>query len=227
VTALILRIKATATIVLADDHALIRQGLHSVLERQGDYQVVGEAEDGLEAVEIVERLRPDVLIVDVMLPGLNGLEVTRRVRSRVPKTRVLVLSMHANESYVLEAFRNGASGYVLKATSANSLVEALRAILLGQRYLSPPLTERAIEVYIDKVDNATITFDSYKMLTSREREVFQLAAEGLSNSEISQRLEISPRTAETHRTRIMHKLQMHSQGDLVRYAIQNGLIDVG
>ena len=226
-TALMLRTGGATTIVLADDHPLIRQGLRTVLENQDNYRVIGEAEDGLEAIEIVERLQPDILIVDVMLPALNGLEVTRRVRSRVPKTRVLVLSMYANESYVLEALRNGAAGYALKASAATSLVEALRTILLGQRYLSPPLTERAIEAYIDKSNDATTTFDSYKMLTPREREVFQLAAEGLSNSDISRRLQISPRTSETHRTRIMHKLQMRSQGDLVHYAIQKGFIDVG
>jgi DNA-binding NarL/FixJ family response regulator len=197
------------------------------LERQDEYQVVGEADDGLEAVELVERLRPDVLIVDVMLPGLNGLEVTTRVRARVPETRVVVLSMYANESYVLEALRNGASGYVLKATSVSQLVEAVRAALAGQRYLSPPLTEHAIDAYISKANHATATFDSYKMLTPREREVFQLSAEGLSNADISERLQISPRTAETHRTRIMHKLQLHSQAELVHYAIQHGLSGVG
>src|SRR3954468_16654488 len=134
-TALAIRSSAAITIVLADDHPLIRQGLRTVLESQGGYQVVAEAEDGLQAMEIVERLQPDVLIVDVMLPSLNGLEVTRRVRARLPQTLVVVLSMYANESYILEALRSGASGYVLKATSTNSLIEAVRAALTGQRYL--------------------------------------------------------------------------------------------
>ena len=215
------------TIVLADDHPLIRQGLRTVLESQDDYRVVGEADDGLDAVETVEHLQPDILIVDVMLPSLNGLEVTRRVRARAPQTRVIVLSMYSNESYVLEALRSGAAAYVLKATSTNELVEAVRCALIGQRYLSPPLTEHAIDAYIHRVDDATATFDSYKMLTPREREVFQLAAEGLSNADISRRLQISPRTAETHRTRIMRKLQLHTQAELVHHAIQHGLIDVG
>src|SRR3954447_25064080 len=174
-TTLATRSSAVKTIVLVDDHPLIRQGLRTVLESQGGYQVVAEAEDGLQAMEIVERLQPDVLIVDVILPSLNGLEVTRRVREKVPQTRVVVLSMSANESYVLEALRSGASGYVLKATSTSSLLEAVDAALAGQRYLSPPLTEFAIEAYIHKVDSGTTTFDSYKMLTTREREVFQLA----------------------------------------------------
>lgn len=212
------------TIVLADDHPLIRQGVRTMLESRRDYEVVGEADDGLRAVELVERLRPDILIVDVMLPGLNGLEVTRRVVAQVPQTRVIVLSMHATESYVLDALRSGAAGYVLKTTATASVVEAVGAALAGQRYLSPPLSALAIEAYMRKADDATARFDGYKMLSAREREVFQLAAEGLTNAEISERLQISPRTAETHRTHIMRKLGLHSTTDLVRYAIQHGII---
>jgi DNA-binding NarL/FixJ family response regulator len=215
------------TIVLADDHPLIRQGVRTVLESQRDLQVVGEAADGLAAVELVTRLQPDILIVDVMLPGLNGLEVTRRVQAAGLYTRVIVLSMYANESYVLDALRSGATGYVLKATPAASVVDAVRAALAGRRYLSPPLTEIAIEAYIRKVDDMSAQFEGYKLLSAREREVFQLAAEGLSNAEISERLQISPRTTETHRTHIMRKLRLHSPADLVRYAIQHGIIEAG
>jgi DNA-binding NarL/FixJ family response regulator len=215
------------TIVLADDHPLIRQGVRIVLESQQDYQVVGEADDGLAALELVERLQPDILIVDVMLPGLNGLEVTRRVQAAGLYTHVIVLSMHANESYVLDALRNGATGYVLKATPAASVVDAVRAALAGRRYLSPPLTEIAIEAYIRKVDDMSAQFEGYKLLSAREREVFQLTAEGLSNAVISERLQISPRTTETHRTHIMRKLRLHSPADLVRYAIQHGIIEAG
>jgi two-component system, NarL family, response regulator NreC len=205
------RNKEVTNIIVADDHPIVRQGIRTLLESQLNYQVVGEADDGLMAVNMVEQLRPDVLIVDVMMPGLNGLEVTKRVQKSVPQTRVIVLSMHANEPYVLEALRSGATAYVLKTTSTQSLVEAVRAVTTGQRYLSPPLTERAIEAYIQKADEAVLELDGYKMLTSGEREVFQLTAEGLNNSDIAERLSISPRTAETHRTNLLRKLKLRSQ----------------
>ncbi len=222
-----MEIDKTITILLADDHPVVRQGLRSLLEAQPSFSVVGEADNGIEAVDKAERLKPDVLVVDVMMPGLNGLEVVKRVRERAPQTRVVVLSMHSNEPYVLEALRNGASAYVLKSTPTASLVEAVRAAALGQRYLSPPLTERAIASYIQRADDANAELDSYKMLTSREREVFHLAAEGLSNPEIAERLSISPRTAETHRTNIMRKLSLRSQAELIRYARQHGIISEG
>lgn len=212
------------TIVLADDHPIVRQGLRTLLEGQPEYLVVGEADDGLKALDLVEELKPDVLIVDVMMPGLNGLEVTKRVRQRVPQTQVIVLSMHSNEPYVLEALRSGATAYVLKATSTASLLDAVKAAVNGQRYLSPPLTERAIEAYIQKAATPSEEVDGYKILTTREREVFQLAAEGLSNPEIANRLSISPRTAETHRANIMRKLQLRTENELVRYAMQRGII---
>jgi DNA-binding NarL/FixJ family response regulator len=198
--------------------------MRSLLENQPNYEVVGEADDGLTALEMVERLKPDVLIVDVVMPGLNGLEVTRRVRDRAPQTRVIVLSMHSNEPYVLDALRSGATAYVLKGTSTSSLMEAVRAATTGERYLSPPLSERAINAYIQRADDAASELDAYRTLTDREREVLQLAAEGLSNSEIGERLTISPRTAETHRTNLMRKLKLHSQTELVRYAIERGPI---
>jgi two-component system, NarL family, response regulator NreC len=212
------------SIVLADDHPIVRQGMRTLLEGQLNYDVVGEADDGLAALAMVERLKPDVLIVDVMMPGLNGLEVTRRVREQFPRTRVVVLSMHSNEPYVLDALRSGATAYVLKATSTASLIEAVRAAATGQRYLSPPLTDRAINAYIQRAEDSSAAPDAYKMLTSREREVLQLAAEGLTNAEIGDRLSISPRTAETHRTNLLRKLKLRSQTELVRYAIQRGLI---
>lgn len=210
------------TIVLADDHQVVRLGLHALLTAEPDFAVVGEATDGLEAQRLVEQLKPDVLIADLMMPGMNGLEVTRRVARYTPQTRVIILSMHADEAYVLEALRNGASAYVLKDSRADTLVYAVREVIAGRRYLSPPLSERAIESYIHQAQGAPL--DPYEMLTSREREVLYLAAQGCNASEIAARLSISARTAETHRANLMRKLDLHSQTELIRYALRRGII---
>jgi len=210
------------TIVLADDHHIVRQGLRALLEGQPDFQLVGEAGDGLEAVQLTERLKPDVLIIDLMMPSLNGLEATRQVGQRSPHTRVVILSMHANEAYVLEALRNGAAGYVLKDSSAADLVHAVREVVAGRRYLSSPLSERAIAAYIQKASD--VALDPYEMLTNREREVLHLAAEGYTNAEIAGQLSISPRTAETHRANLMHKLGLRTHTDLIRYALRRGIL---
>jgi len=210
------------TIVLADDHNVVRQGLRALLETEPDFRVVGEAGDGLGAVHLVERLQPDVLVLDLMLPGLSGLEVTRLVRQGSPQTRVLILSMHADEAYVLRALKNGAAGYALKDSSVADLVQAVREVAGGRRYLSPPLSERAIERYAQRAEG--VTEDSYEQLTTREREVLHLAAEGHTNAEIGALLGISPRTAETHRANLMRKLGLKSQTDLIRYALRRGIL---
>lgn len=212
----------SATILLVDDHQVVRQGLRALLEAEPDFQVVGEAGDGLEAVQQVERLKPHVLVLDLMMPGVNGLEVTRQVNQRFPDTRIIVLSMHSNEAYVLEALRNGAAGYVLKDTGINDLVQAVREALAGRRYLSPPLSARAIDSYIQKTEAAAL--DPYETLTTREREVLQLAAQGLTNAEVASRLSISPRTAETHRANVMRKLELNTQIDLIRFALKRGIL---
>ena len=168
------------------------------------------------------RLDPDVLVLDLILPGLNGLEVTRQVSQRSLRTRVVILSMHAAEAYVLEALKNGAAGYVLKDASAADLVHAVKEAVAGRHYLSPPLSELAIEAYLQKAREATL--DLYETLTTREREVLQLAAEGRSNPEIAERLVISPRTVETHRANLMRKLGLQSQAGLIRYALQRRII---
>lgn len=212
------------TIVLADDHPVVRQGLRAVLEAEPLFSILGEAGDGLDAVDLVATLKPRVLVVDLMMPGLTGLEVTRRVRKESPDTQVVVLSMHASEPYVLEALRNGAGAYVLKNSESEHLVRAVREAAAGRRYLSPTLSERAIAAYGGGTSAGAGPTDVYDTLTDREREVLHLAAEGRSHREIAQRLGISPRTAEVHRANLMRKLDLHSQTDLVRYAIRRGII---
>ncbi len=209
-------------LVLADDHVIVRQGLYALLEAQPDWRVVGQTGDGLEALDLAERLRPDVMVIDLMMPGLGGLEVTRQVRQRAPGTRIIILSMHSGEPYVLEAFRNGADGYVLKASGVADLAQAVREVMAGRRYLSPPLSAEAVEAFAQKVSGAAL--DPYETLTARERQVLQLAAEGLSHDEIAARLSISPHTATTHRANLMRKLGLHSQTELVRLAVQRRLL---
>ena len=212
----------TLRLVVADDHPVVRKGLRALIEAEPDLRVAGEAADGLEAVKLIEQERPDVLIVDWMMPGLGGLEVIRQARSCSPQTRCIVLSMHANEGYVLEALKNGASGYVLKEESHAAMVEAVRAVTAGRRYLSPPLSEKIIERFLSGGEVAAE--DSYEKLTDREREVLHLAAEGRTNSEIADRLCVSPRTVETHRAHLMQKLGLKNQTELIRFALKRGIL---
>jgi len=200
----------------------VRQGFKALLEAQGDFRIVGEAVDGLEAVQLVEKTRPNVLVLDLMIPRLHGLEVIRQLHKSVPETSVIVLSMHPDEPYVMEALRNGASGYVLKECTAAELVQAVRSVAAGRRYLSPSLAERAFTGYVEHPGQSDL--DVYDTLTNREREILQLAAAGKTSAEIGRSLFISPRTAETHRANLMRKLCLRSQTDLVRYAIRKGII---
>jgi DNA-binding NarL/FixJ family response regulator len=204
-------------IVLADDHTVVREGFRMVLETQAEFQVIGEGRDGLEAIRLVETLKPDVLVVDLMMPGINGLEVVRQVHNH---TRVVVLTMHDHESYVLEALRNGAYGYVLKDATPKELVEAIQKAAIGQHYLSAPFADRAIELYAQMHVNSE---DPYDTLSDREREVLQLAGQGFSNQEIGEMLKISSRTVEVHRAKLMRKLNIKGQTELIRYTIQHGL----
>lgn len=212
----------STTIVVADDHQVVREGLRALLEAEKDFNVVGEAGDGLQAISRVETLSPSVLLLDLMMPGLNGLDVVRQVRKVAPRTQVVILSMYADEAYVLEALSHGAAGYVLKDSSSDDLIHAVREAAAGRRYLSPPLSDRAIAAYQEKAKAAV--FDRYETLTARERAVLHLAAEGHTNAEVAARLGISARTAETHRSNLMHKLDLHTQVDLLRYALKRGIV---
>jgi DNA-binding NarL/FixJ family response regulator len=210
------------TLVLADDHQIVRQGLKALLESEKDLQLIGEAADGQEAVRLVEKLQPDVLILDLMMRGLNGLEVIRQLTRRVRRTCIVVLSMHRDEAYVLEAMRSGAMAYVLKEASMDDLIRAIRAVVVGKRYFSPPLTEAALEAYARKAEGAAP--DPIERLTAREREVLMMTVEGHSGIEISERLFISPRTVESHRANLMRKLGVRNQRELVRYAMERGVV---
>jgi len=210
------------TLILADDHTVVRHGLRTLLEAEPDFTVVGEASDGQQVLDLVERLKPTVAIIDLMMPGLNGLEVVNQISQRVPQTRTLVLSMYSSEAYIVAALRNGAGGYVLKSDSAVVLTEAVRAVATGRRYLCPSLSERAIDVYAQKATPAA--FDLFETLTLREREIFQLVAEGNTNTRIGHLLSISPRTVEVHRTHVMQKLELKSQADWIRCALRRGIL---
>ncbi|MEN4042646.1 MAG: response regulator transcription factor [Anaerolineaceae bacterium] len=209
----------TITILLVDDHHLVRQGIRTLLESEPELVVVGEASNGVECVQMVEKYKPQVVVLDLMLPGINGLEVTRQVSE---KTRVLILSMHSNEAYVLEALQKGAYGYVLKDSTAEELIQAVQEVARGKRYLSPPFSEHAIAAYMQKAQS--MVTDPYETLSRREREVLHMVAAGYSNNDISSALSISPRTVEGHRSNIMHKLNLQSQADLIRFAIRRGIL---
>ena len=206
-------------ILLADDHVLVRQGFRMILSAQPDMEIVGEAGNGREAVEFAEKLKPDIVIMDVAMPELNGIEATRRLTASTPRTRVLALSMHKDSVYVREILRSGARGYLLKDSADADLLTAVRAVAKGDGYLSPAVSDAVLTDYRRHVT------DPIDLLTSREREVLQMIAEGKTNKEIAVALNLSVYTVEAHRGRVMEKLNLHSTGELVRFALRNGLID--
>ena len=206
-------------ILLADDHAVVRQGFKMILGAQSDMEIVAEAGNGREAVESAEKLRPDVVVMDVAMPELNGIEATRRITDASPHTRVLALSMHKDTVYVREILRAGARGYLLKDSPAGDLVAAVRAVASGEGYLSPAVSNAVLDDYRRHVT------DPIDLLTSREREVLQMLAEGKTNKEIAGVLNLSVYTVDAHRGRILEKLNLHSINELVRFAVRNGLID--
>lgn len=209
-------------VLLADDHPIIRFGLRSLLQAESGFDVVGEANNGQAAIQMIERSKPDVAIIDLMMPDMNGLEVLRQSRRLAAKTRVIVLSMHAEHAYVLEALRNGAMGYVLKDASSTDLIQAIHEVVAGQRYLSATISKHILDAYVQRGRDAGQ--DPYETLTARERQVLPLAAEGRSNPQIATVLSISPRTVEIHRANMMHKLGLRHQTELVRYAIRQGIL---
>lgn len=206
-------------ILLADDHSLVRQGFRMILAAQPDMEIIGEAGNGREAVELAEKLQPDLVVMDVTMPELNGIEATRRLVTASPRTRVLALSMHKDSVYVREILRAGARGYLLKDSVDADLLAAVRAVAKGEGYLSPAVSDAVLSDYRRHVT------DSLDLLTSREREVLQMIAEGKTNKEIATSLKLSVYTIEAHRGRVMEKLNLHSTGELVRFALRNGLID--
>jgi two-component system response regulator NreC len=208
-------------LVLADDHALVREGLRALLESDPEFEVAGQAGDGAEVLDLVERLQPDVVVLDLMMPGMGGLELTRHLARRPCGPAVLILSMHDSEAYVIEAMRSGAAGYALKQAPAGELARGVHAVAAGTRYLSPALSDRALDAYVRQ---ANVEREPEDSLTVREREVLRLAAEGRSNADVAKVLYISRRTVETHRARAMKKLGLRNQVDLVRYAIHQGLV---
>ncbi len=206
-------------ILLADDHAVVRQGFKMILDAQPDMEIVGEAGNGREAIEFAERFRPDIVVMDVAMPELNGIEATRRLAASAPHSRVLALSMHKDSVYVREILRAGARGYLLKDSVADDLVSAVRAVASGEGYISPGVSNSVLDDYRRHVTNPI------DLLTSREREVLQMLAEGKTNKEIAGILKLSVYTVDAHRGRIMEKLNLHSINELVRFAVRNGLID--
>jgi DNA-binding NarL/FixJ family response regulator len=210
-------------ILLADDHTMVRQGLRKVLEEHREWEVVAEASNGREAVRLAEEHKPDVAIIDVAMPLLNGIETTRQIVKRVPGTRVLVLSMHADEAYVTQILQAGATGYLLKDSADVDLMQAVSAVSIGKSFFSPSIARVMLDDYVRQLADKGIT-DRYESLSDREREVFQLIAEGKTNKEIAAVLFVSPSTVETHRAHIMEKLDLHSAAEIVLYAVRRGVI---
>ena len=209
------------TIVLADDHRLVREGLRRLIEERSDFRVVGEATTGQEAVELASRKKPDLVLMDISMPGLSGIEATRRICKGTNDTRVLILSMHANRSYVEEVLRAGASGYVLKDAASSDLIQAIDAVRGGDSFLSPGIAHQVVDAIANASERPAAAL---AQLTDREREVLTLIAEGLSSKQIAERLGVSLKTVESHRANLMDKLEIHKVSGLVRYAIRAGLV---
>jgi DNA-binding NarL/FixJ family response regulator len=211
-------------VLLADDHTILRDGIRALLDDQVDMEVIGEAEDGHSTVKLVAKLTPDVVVMDIAMPLLNGLEATRQIQRDYPQVKVLILTMHENEEYIRQGLAAGALGYVLKDAAARDLLGAIRAVHQGEAVLSPAITRLVIEDYLRWGDIRPA--DTSNGLTPREREVLQLIAEGYTNKEIAEILSLSVKTIQSHRTNLMSKLDLHDRGELIKYAIQKKIIDI-
>lgn len=210
-------------IVIADDHTVVRKGLRLLLESQPGFQVVGDAADGREAVALAEQLTPDVVVMDVAMPALNGIEAARQISAKSPHTAVVFLSMHSDEGYVLRALKAGARAYLLKDSAEYDLINAVRAVKEGKAFFSPAISKMLVEDYVRQMQERAVE-DSFELLTTREREILQLLAEGRNNKEVATILNLSLYTVETHRSNIFQKLNLHSGAELILYAIRKGVI---
>jgi DNA-binding NarL/FixJ family response regulator len=210
-------------LVLADDHTMMRSGLRLLLEREPGFTVVGEASDGREAIEVTDAQTPDVVVMDVAMPNLNGIEAARRITNSHPSTAVIILSMHSDESYVLRALNAGARGYLLKDSAESDLISAVRAVNEGKAFFSPAISKLLVEDYVRQLRQRGVE-DSYELLTPRERELVQLLAEGKTTKEIAAILNLSPHTVETHRSNVLRKLNLNSLPELILYAVRKGVI---
>jgi RNA polymerase sigma factor (sigma-70 family) len=210
-------------ILIADDHGIVRKGLRLQLEQSADFQVVGEAADGREAVRMTEELKPDVVLMDIAMPNLNGIQATAQIVKRSPRTGVIILSMHSDESYLIRTLAAGAKGYLLKDTAEVDLYRAVQVVAQGKSFFSPAIANTLLEDYMRQLQQRGLQ-DSYDLLTDREKEIFQLLAEGKSNKEVATTLNLSTSTVETHRTRLMQKLDLHSSAEIVLYAVRKKII---
>jgi DNA-binding NarL/FixJ family response regulator len=210
-------------VILADDHSVMRHGLRLILEQQEGFEVLGEARDGREAVNLAQALHPDVAVLDITMPNLNGIEAARQITDKHPEIAVVVLSMHADESYVLRALKAGARGYLLKESPESDFLAAIRSVSEGKAFFSPAVSRLLVEDYVRQLQDRDIE-DSYDLLTPREREILQLIAEGKSNKDIANFLNLSLYTVETHRSNILEKLNLHSVPELILYAVRKGVV---
>jgi two-component system response regulator NreC len=214
---------ARIKVVVADDHAIVREGVRMILGREQDIEVVGEAGDGQQALDLVASLQPQVVIMDISMPGMGGIEATQRLKAKHPEVQVLALTMHEDETYVFQLLRAGAAGYVLKRAAAQDLVQGVRAAAKGEAFLYPSIARKVVEDYLKRVETGEER-ERYDGLTTREKEILTLIAQGLSNQQIAKNLYISIKTVQTHRAHILEKLGLHDRTELVRYAIRKGLI---
>lgn len=212
-------------VLLAEDHTIVRKGIRALLDAVSDIEVVGEAEDGREAIEKVGQLFPDVVLMDNTMPTLNGLEATRQIKKQFPQIMVLILTMHTDEEYIFQFLQAGASGYLIKKTAPKDLVSAIKAVHRGDSFLSPSISKKVIDEYLRHAEEASEP-NNYTQLTDREREVLQLVVEGLSNKEIAEQLHLSVKTVGNHRINLMDKLDIHNVSDLTKYAIRKGIISL-